>query len=406
MKQLDECAHLEDKATFCFLKGWLLNIRNDYNKEVFDLLTKSIKLRPNYHDAWIELGECYFKKGVYSFISNYSGCVTILFPLPIGDYRLALNSFETVLKNSPNEKKALRNASIMLRSLPCSGEERKPNLLKSIELAKKAVERDLNDGHSWACLANAYLTHLFMSSRMEHDSLTKNCKSAYQKALVDVQVSTKADVWFNYFAILLYEEEFEEALKCLSSASKYDSQWLEPTTRKNNLTAILSDICQKQTDASCVKAKKRHSMIEKIKADEEKIRVRYANAEDMCNGNLMQVNQLNEGVNSCLLLCKVLSYTSDSNHVFHCSVFHAIDSCGQNIALFIYDIVRNKALKAGDQILILFPVLKRHLIEFEGKQYAFKAIKIVNPMQIFVNNNRLGIDCLSIPVVNVTLKSD
>lgn len=387
LQEFDEHSdNVEDKAYLYYLKGWLLNIRNDYNKEVFDLLTKSIKLKPNYNEAWIELGECYFKKG---------------------EFKLALNCFETVLKQNPLDKQALRNAAIMLRSLPCSGEERKTNILKSIDLSKKAVEYDLNDGNSWAILANAYLTLLFMSKRIEHKTLIKNCKSAYQKALTDSKVATKADVLFNYSSILQYEEEFEEALNCISKAFKYDSEWRELEQRKNHLIAFFSDICHKITDAANLKSKKLNSMMDKAKCEEDKLRTSYANSGEMCNGNVKQLHQLSEGFNDCLLLCKVTSYTSDSHNVFLCSVLNAIDSTGRSIALFIYDIVHNKAPKSGDSILIIRPFLKSHQISFESKQYIFDAIKIVNPMQdIYVNNKRLSMDSIAIPVVNVTLKSD
>ena len=368
------------------MKGWLLNIKTDYNNEVFDLLTKSIKLKPNFNKAWIELGECYFKKG---------------------ELKLALNAFDQVLKQNPNDKKALRNASVMTRSLQCTGEEKKRNILKSIDLAKKAIACDLNDGDSWAVLANAYLTLLFMSKRTDHITLVKNCKSAYQKALIDPKVETKADVLFNYALILQFDEDFEEALNCLLRAHRYDFEWSELELRKNYLTTFFCEICQKLAFASGLKAKNLNSMIENIKHHEDKLLNRYANSEEMFNGNVKKLCQLSEGENDCLFLCKVLSYTSDSHNVFLCSVLNAIDSTGRNVALFIYDIIPQKGPKPGDLVLIIRPFLKNHQIKFENKEYNFQAIKIINPMQeIYVNNKRLSMDCFSIPIVNVILKSD
>lgn len=387
LKQLDEYGDLaQDKATFFFLRGWLLNIKNDFNKEVFDLLTKSIKLRPNYHQAWIELGECYFKKG---------------------DLKLALNCFETVLKQSPVDKKALRNASIILRSLSSNEEEKRTNVAKSIEYAKKAVECDLNDGNSWAVLANAHLTLLFMSGRTEHQSLIKNCKSAYQKALADAQVATKADVLFNYGSILQYEEEFQEALNCLAKAFKYDPEWRELEQRKSHLEAFFGDIVKIADISACLKAKRLNSMMEKLKCEEDQARSRYADKDEMCNGNLKQLRQLSQGPNDCLVLCKVISYISDPHNVFLCSVLNVVDSLGHSIALFIYDIIHNKGPRSGDSILIIRPLLKSHRIQFDNKEYAFDAIKIVKPLHdMLVNNKQISLASLSVPVVNVTLKGD
>ena len=345
-------------------------------------------MRPNYSVAWIELGECYFKKG---------------------DLKLALNCFETVLKQNPKEKKALRYASIMLRSLPWSTpDEKKQNVIKSIDLAKKALECDLSDGQSWAVLANAYLTFAFMTNRMEHNSLTKNCKSAYQKAImIDKNVATKADVLFNYASILQYEEEFEEALTCLVNASKYDPEWRELVQRKQNLISFFNDICHKITETSNLSGKKLNSLRDRCRSDEEKLRKQYANNLEMCNGQTKQLEQLVDGPNECLLVCKVQSYTSDIHNIFYCSVLNVIDSNGNNMAIFIYDIINGRGPKSGDSIVVIRPVVKAHHIRYDGNEYRFRVIKISKPLhELYVNNRRIGVDCLSIPIINVTLKSD
>lgn len=50
-----------DRARFSFLKGRLLNVVPEYNKQAENLLSKAIKLDPKLVDAWNELGECYWK---------------------------------------------------------------------------------------------------------------------------------------------------------------------------------------------------------------------------------------------------------------------------------------------------------------------------------------------------------
>lgn len=377
---------VKDMSTFYFLKGWLLNIKSDYDKDVFDSLTKSIKLNPEYKEAWIELGECYFKKG---------------------DLKLALNCFEKVIKQDAFEKKALRNASIMLRSLQCTPDEKMHNITKSIEFAKRAVECDLNDGNSWAILGNAYLMLLFASNKGSQSSFVRNCKSAYQKALLDDKVKVKTDVLFNYASILQHEEEFEQTLHTLANACKYDIQWKEPQERKQNLMSFLSEICQKFASNTLIKSKRLTKIKENLIIEENRIMKLYSSNNEMCQGHVQHVEDLNEGSNDCLMICKVVSYTTDSHNVFLCSVFYVIDSNGHNISLFIYDLVMSKGPKIGDLLLIVHPFVKSHKIVFEDKEFSFKAIKIVNPLQdIYVNNKRLSLDCISIPAVNVTLKSD
>ena len=51
------------KAHRTYLKGRALNVVSDHSLEAEQLLSKAVKLEPNLVDAWIELGECYWKRG-------------------------------------------------------------------------------------------------------------------------------------------------------------------------------------------------------------------------------------------------------------------------------------------------------------------------------------------------------
>ena len=53
----------EIKARRTYLKGRALNVVSDHSPEAEQLLSKAVKLEPNLVDAWIELGECYWKRG-------------------------------------------------------------------------------------------------------------------------------------------------------------------------------------------------------------------------------------------------------------------------------------------------------------------------------------------------------
>ena len=54
---------IEKKARKTYLKGRVLNVASDHCAEAEQLLSKAVKLEPNLVDAWIELGECYWKRG-------------------------------------------------------------------------------------------------------------------------------------------------------------------------------------------------------------------------------------------------------------------------------------------------------------------------------------------------------
>ena len=62
-RDLEKTAEGEDKATFLYLKGRLLNLDGDFNQEAETLLSRSVKLDPSLVEAWNELGESYWKKG-------------------------------------------------------------------------------------------------------------------------------------------------------------------------------------------------------------------------------------------------------------------------------------------------------------------------------------------------------
>ena len=66
---------------------------SDHSPEAEHLLSKAVKLEPNLIDAWIELGECYKKRG---------------------DVETAKTCFEGALSHGEN-KVALRNLSIVIR---------------------------------------------------------------------------------------------------------------------------------------------------------------------------------------------------------------------------------------------------------------------------------------------------
>lgn len=359
---------------------------------------------------------------------------------------MALTCFETALKNCPTDRSALRSASIILRSLPAtSGEERRNNILRSVDLAKRALasEGGLAEPASWVVLANAYLTLLCSSSRWEAlthpqqlqqqqksgpggglpgNSLLKSAKSAYQKALLDREVATKADVLFNYASVLQYEEDFGGALRYLALALKFDAEWRELAVRRRALASFLGDIAQRQATAAAPVKKKTsekrlRTLREKLAADEDRLRARYADDEDLCCGVVRRLGDLEEEgqVNECLLPLRVLSYDSSTadaeNGVFLAAVFTVIDAAGASAALFIYDIAQRRGPRPGDSVVVVRPVFRRHRIELEEEEgekvVEFEAIKVERPLVgIYVNGRRLEVASLSTPVVNVTLKSD
>ena len=51
----------ENKARYLLLKGKALNVLPSHNEEAHDLLSKAVKLDPRLAEAWVQLGESYWK---------------------------------------------------------------------------------------------------------------------------------------------------------------------------------------------------------------------------------------------------------------------------------------------------------------------------------------------------------
>ena len=53
----------ENKARYLLLRGKALNVLPKHNEEGHELLSKAVKLDPRLAEAWIQLGESYWKNG-------------------------------------------------------------------------------------------------------------------------------------------------------------------------------------------------------------------------------------------------------------------------------------------------------------------------------------------------------
>lgn len=76
----------------CFARGKALNVKPDFDEEALELLSRAVKLNPLMADAWVELGNCFWKKG---------------------DLNPALNCFESAKKIDGKHKECLRNLSTL-----------------------------------------------------------------------------------------------------------------------------------------------------------------------------------------------------------------------------------------------------------------------------------------------------
>ncbi|CAG2169111.1 unnamed protein product, partial [Oppiella nova] len=366
LKRLDElCVDNEwtasDRALYQLQRGRAFNISDKYVDQAFEALSRAIKLWPQLTEGWNQLGEWYRKKG---------------------DNEAALNCFESALKHEIN-KTSLRNASIILRQLGTTAQEKSSNLLKSVERAKQALECDVCDGISWYILGNAYLTLFFRSHTKRDESVLKACKVAYLKAYNHPLARNQTDFLFNYATVCHYEHHFQRALDCLQRAVILDPEWEEPLAKQNALIAYLKDICDVIDKKASLKARRIKLLIDSLIKD---TRLKIYEKRKFA-----QINDLEVGTNASTdLICKVIHCINNSSAM--ANTYCLMDGNKECMALFVYNLSAQNGPKTGDSIVIQRPTVESHDFDIEDKNYTLKSIRVDNPLNLIINNKTISKD--------------
>uniref|UniRef100_A0ACD5V961 Uncharacterized protein n=1 Tax=Avena sativa TaxID=4498 RepID=A0ACD5V961_AVESA len=208
----------QQRAVFEFLRGKVLDVFPDYNKEAEDHLSKAVKMNPSLVDAWLCLGNCIWKKG---------------------DLASAKNCFVLAL-NKGADKKILCQLSMLERSMAQGSEDQKSLVEESISHAKEAVMLDIKDGNCWYNLGNAYLTSFFVSGAWNHTQLHHSVK-AYQNAEKDESTKSNPDLYYNCAIANKYLENFERALSGFEAAALKDPD-LGADTEVQKITSLLDKL--------------------------------------------------------------------------------------------------------------------------------------------------------------------
>jgi tetratricopeptide (TPR) repeat protein len=155
------------KAKVYYLCGKAWEILPQYSKEAEEYLSKAVKLSPVMMDAWNSLGHCFWKKN---------------------DLLSAHNCYSTALQLSPN-KVSYRELSRILRLIDVSKQlssetnaeklksQKAENVEQSLEMAKKAITMDMEDGESWCMFVFCFNTVRFPRTRvleLLHDQVTRS----------------------------------------------------------------------------------------------------------------------------------------------------------------------------------------------------------------------------------------
>lgn len=215
------------KSNLLLLKGQLLQLQfPEHSKEAQTALQTAVKLDPTYVDAWNELGEAYWRGG---------------------DSVQAKSCFEHALKHSNDDNAAaLCKLSMLLRQLFYdTDKERLEAYIKSLDLARKALKLDLNDGSSWYTLGNAQMALIFYSM-----CEIKKPLAAYSKAVqVDAAQQFNPDLHFNKAQLLLYLGKYSEGLEEFKVAASIDTEWKDAKAKveaiENHMLALNEQVLQK-----------------------------------------------------------------------------------------------------------------------------------------------------------------
>lgn len=353
-----------------------MNIKQNYSEEAFDYLSRAVKLSPNLTEAWIELANCYWKKG---------------------DLSSALNCLESAYKLDSKNKECLRSLSILMRSMkPSPDQNPMERVDKSLKFAKEAVEADMTDGASWSILGNAYLT-LYCCSQNQDPSLLRHCKVSYTRAKGDSVEAAQPDFLYNYANLLQLEEEYQEAVDTLTRVSIMDPDWREPVERMESIIATLRDISSMVHKKAGLKTKRLENFVTQLSL-----------AHDVTSTNGIEITkkalkELSIGRNlKTFIHLKVIGCVQHNKTV--CLTVCGIDSNSQCVAVNIYNL--GKEPKIGDTITIVDPDFKETTLSIPNPSgddkkevITFPAIKVENPLLLFLNGRRLDPDSLAKPRV-------
>lgn len=452
--------NLDTKAHDLMVKGRLLNAGEKYNQEAFDLLSKSIKLNPNLIDAWVELTECYQRK------SDIEGAIVCL-----------ENALKYCKPEEPN-KIILRKLSICIRQKNCASQEEKvATLLRSLDLSKQALKTDLNDEENYYNLAKAYMCLFFVTECVDQ-KLINLSRAAFSRALdlskrkmirakmaemnlipsdqssattdnkdgdnakcapekkEEIEFIGETDFLFNYATVLVYLQEFTEALEFLRIAVELDHDWEEPKKLGESLVDYLKQIFLMSSElrnkrkvvrrySKVVEALKDVSKIEGIiLSDQQRLK---RSAEISVKSIALEEMKISEKSdesdepetkvsmepvrtdNTVHLLHLKLVSTINYNQAMYVT-FMAIDQNYSVVVVTIYNLAASRCPIQKDTVTLVNPKMEEVSVlgmfpsgPLKDKSLSYKRINVREFKDLYVNGHRISIQQVSKPQCKISV---
>uniref|UniRef100_A0A1A7WMU5 Tetratricopeptide repeat domain 5 n=1 Tax=Iconisemion striatum TaxID=60296 RepID=A0A1A7WMU5_9TELE len=372
LKKLEEKEeNFKHKAEFLMQKGRCLNVTSDFSAVAEECLSRTVKLEPGLVEAWNILGEQYWKKG---------------------DMAAAKNCFTGALQQNKN-KVSLRKLSMVLRQLPtASGDEHGKQVLESVDMARQAVQLDVDDGTSWYILGNAYLSLFFSCG--QNPQFSQQALKAYSKSeTADKIAPCIPELHYNRATLFQYEEMFGCALNGYSRATALDPNWDEPPERERQLLEYLEKVTQLAQNKGKVKARRLKMMLSDLSTSglgpcsSPQFRSpsgRIGSLEPLSLSSLTHGHST--GV--AALGKVVFSLASEGRMAF---TFGMVDSEETCIVVMVYNTADSWGVLIGDSVVIPEPNVKRHSIEHKDKTFDFKSIRVESPLLLIVNGKKQNV---------------
>jgi len=367
------------KAHRTYLKGRTLNVVPDHSPEAEQLLSKAVKLEPNLVDAWIELGECYWKRG---------------------DVETAKTCFEGALSHGEN-KVALRNLSIVMRQYNSDNpEDRLRNIEAGLTRAREGVQLDTKDGISWSILGNAYLAHFFSVS--QNPRTLKQAMSAYKQAEKDMIALNTPELHHNKGIALKYEEDYVNALKCFKRAQELDPTWDAPTNLERTLTKFIMDVKHLIEMKGKLKTKRYNTMVNSIDSKNLGILTVPGRREPL---EEVTFSELCPGTNEGkVILGKVIcSVHSEETVPF---TFCLTDKNSKCIGVNLYNLAPGKGVIIGDSVAIPEPFYSHVNVDIKDQMVSFDLVRVESPLALVINGKKASADLQAGIELSTFAKSD
>jgi tetratricopeptide (TPR) repeat protein len=346
------------KAELFYFQGRALSMKGAYDRKAEEALSKSVKLDPMRAEAWIWLGEVFYLKK---------------------DYVQAKRCLEGSLSQCGPTKEALRKLSMVVRFLG-EPKERSVNVRESVELARRALKLDLNDGYSWYVLGNAQLTQFFVN---------EPTWEAVNKALVSytkaqrMSTAVNPDLHYNRAMAYKYLERYQDTYEDLRIAHSIDPS-LNADVEADAIVRRVTVIVSKISNKCHIKPKKLVELVRSIPTN-------FAPEVFGEPVSVAPVNACAIGVNKGRALsCRIMGLVSTSLSEVP-TIFVAADCTNEFFAMSVYNLNEESAqhLKVNSEVLIRAPLLQRVTLTTSEHDWSYLCISVSDPNSIRVEGRAI-----------------